>query len=301
MQESKRTNLSYSSFSIFFGVFLSFVIFISSVLAIDKWDEGYDVDNKTTEPVRVTSSQDCHIVDNDNDANDYFVPTKSQNEWNNLTSNLPNNVSVRSPSWTPARSSKCNGEPLTQTNECGQTYTTTGTNCCSHYSSGCFSNDVYWYDACNQREGMKEDCGAAGCIDGSCCVASSWSPALSSVCSGESFRQTSNCGTTRNAIGTKSCCVPNVGHRCSYIPNHVYYCKGTAICTNATQPGQETGCSNTDHTWSHQDLTGKTTYSSGHMFFHGPCRGSCSEWSSTWASCVYRVGTVQCDGTCRYY
>ncbi|MFH0846185.1 MAG: hypothetical protein V1851_02165 [Patescibacteria group bacterium] len=44
------------------------------------------------------------------------------------------------------------------------------------------------------------------------CIATFWNPDVSSVCSGESFVQTSNCGETRTVIGTKSCavvCVPN--------------------------------------------------------------------------------------------
>jgi hypothetical protein len=38
---------------------------------------------------------------------------------------------------------------------------------------------------------------------GSCCVATSWSPNTNTVCSGTSFVQTSNCGTTRSNTGTK--------------------------------------------------------------------------------------------------
>jgi hypothetical protein len=37
------------------------------------------------------------------------------------------------------------------------------------------------------------------------CTVSSWSPATSTVCSGNTFEQTSNCGGKRNATGTKSC------------------------------------------------------------------------------------------------
>ncbi len=41
--------------------------------------------------------------------------------------------------------------------------------------------------------------------DGVCCVDTVWAPATSTVCSGTSFTQTSNCGRTRNAVGTKVC------------------------------------------------------------------------------------------------
>jgi len=43
-----------------------------------------------------------------------------------------------------------------------------------------------------------------------CCVDTSWTPATSSYCSGTPFTQTSNCGTTRGAIGTKVCIVVGI-------------------------------------------------------------------------------------------
>jgi hypothetical protein len=42
-----------------------------------------------------------------------------------------------------------------------------------------------------------------------CCSDSSWTPDPSTVCSGTYFTQTSNCGNTRGATGTRVCCVPN--------------------------------------------------------------------------------------------
>ena len=50
------------------------------------------------------------------------------------------------------------------------------------------------------------------------CTVSSWSPDPSTYCSGTSFTQTSNCSTTRSATGTKDCCTPDVYYRCSYSP-----------------------------------------------------------------------------------
>lgn len=41
------------------------------------------------------------------------------------------------------------------------------------------------------------------------CVDTSWTPDPSTVCDGETFTQTSNCGNTRTAIGTKNCAVCN--------------------------------------------------------------------------------------------
>jgi hypothetical protein len=44
--------------------------------------------------------------------------------------------------------------------------------------------------------------------DGHCCIVSSWSPATSTVCSGKSFPQISNCGTTQTAWGSFNCSLP---------------------------------------------------------------------------------------------
>jgi len=41
------------------------------------------------------------------------------------------------------------------------------TSCTSHSTSKCYSNDMYWYDSCGNKEDKKEDCGTAGCITGS--------------------------------------------------------------------------------------------------------------------------------------
>jgi len=55
-----------------------------------------------------------------------------------------------------------------------------------------------------------------GCTDGAClsapstnvtpttCSETSWSPLTSTICNGQTFTQTSNCGTTRNAVGIKT-------------------------------------------------------------------------------------------------
>ncbi len=42
--------------------------------------------------------------------------------------------------------------------------------CTSEASSACFQDDLYWYDSCGNREGVKEECGNAGCEEGTCRV-----------------------------------------------------------------------------------------------------------------------------------
>jgi hypothetical protein len=67
------------------------------------------------------------------------------------------------------------------------------------------------------------------------CTDSSWTPNQNTVCSGSSFTQTSNCGNTRQQVGTKDCsaCVDS-----SWSP------QVTTICSNVTVQ-QTSNCGNT--------------------------------------------------------
>ena len=68
---------------------------------------------------------------------------------------------------------------------------------------------------CDNNLNLANNCNACGCPSGQNCQSNgqcvavcqdtSWSPDTSTVCSGQSFTQTSNCGNTRAATGTKSC------------------------------------------------------------------------------------------------
>lgn len=59
------------------------------------------------------------------------------------------------------------------------------------------------------------------CKEGACieCTDSTWNPTSSFICSGEIFTQTSNCGNTRKATGTKTCSYDNY---ISVIPEKMY-------------------------------------------------------------------------------
>lgn len=50
-------------------------------------------------------------------------------------------------------------------------------------------------------------------VDGNGCVDTTWTPSASTVCSGIPFTQTSNCGTTKSAVGVKTtgACAPPDG------------------------------------------------------------------------------------------
>jgi len=89
-------------------------------------------------------------------------------------------------------------------------------------------------DVCNGQSFTRSRCGISEAgtgtkTTGECavCVASSWTPATNTYCSGTSFTQTSNCGTTRSATGIKTtgeCCVAS-----SWTPATNTYCSGTSF------------------------------------------------------------------------
>ena len=114
--------------------------------------------------------------------------------------------------------SHCSGTTYHSSNGCGScTGTKTDGVCCTPAfdNSACATYGVTCgsYDAgC----GVTVNCGSCTypltCVNGNCsCTDSSWSPDPSTVCSGTSFTQTSNCGRTQSSTGTKTdgaCCTP---------------------------------------------------------------------------------------------
>ena len=53
----------------------------------------------------------------------------------------------------------CTGGEVCQGGDC---------TCVSHDHRDCYDGDVYWFDSCNNREGLAEDCGTFGCSGGAC-------------------------------------------------------------------------------------------------------------------------------------
>jgi hypothetical protein len=88
------------------------------------------------------------------------------------------------------------------------------------------ANQIKIEGSCKRLD-YNTDCDEGPCIspgkmacDGTCIGATvitptSWSPDSSTVCSGTSFTQISDCGSTRSATGTKHC-GPAVGSSCSF-------------------------------------------------------------------------------------
>ncbi|MFH0808337.1 MAG: hypothetical protein V1888_01850 [archaeon] len=82
----------------------------------------------------------------------------------------------------------------------------------SAINQGLFSGkwDKVASDVCNGQSFTRSRCGISEVgtgtkTTGACCVASSWTPATDTVCSGQIFTQYSNCGTTISATGSKNC------------------------------------------------------------------------------------------------
>ena len=72
------------------------------------------------------------------------------------------------------------------------------------------------------------------------CIDTTWTPDPSTICLGESFTQTSNCGTTRGAVGTKDCvCTPSWS--CASWSICSVDCTQTRICTDINNCGVDTG------------------------------------------------------------
>ena len=87
------------------------------------------------------------------------------------------------------------------------------------YGSSCSSQIRSCFDGTLSGSNSYTDtsCSVQACID------SSWGPSQSSVCSGESFTQTSNCGTTRTISGTSTAgvCAPSPSaDNCAYGVGH---------------------------------------------------------------------------------
>jgi len=65
------------------------------------------------------------------------------------------------------------------------------------------------------------------CTQEPTCEDTSWTPSTSTVCSGDSFEQVSNCGNTKQAIGTKDCSAPC--EDTTWSPSTSNYCEGNTF------------------------------------------------------------------------
>ena len=79
---------------------ISFAIFLMiisiSIFAISQWNEGYRVNKGDSVTVYVGPEKECHKVTNNNPSLDFFIPTKTTNEWDSFANHLPSGVSIGS-------------------------------------------------------------------------------------------------------------------------------------------------------------------------------------------------------------
>ena len=134
------------------------------------------------------------------------------------------------------------------------------------------------------------------CADQNFCVldVSSWSPATSTVCSGTTFTQTSNCSTTRSATGTKDCCTPGL---CS-------------ACPGPTMPADDSACGTIDCDGRNYYYTSGTASATGTNYckyrnyadiISSRCEGLGNCKDANTSDCVsYLDSTKATCGICKY-
>lgn len=101
------------------------------------------------------------------------------------------------------------------------------------------------YPACPRvaacGESVTNSCGEICSVGAPCsnnqCTDNSWTPAVSTICEGLTFSQTSNCGASRTEIGTKDCSAPggggsSCGSPCSRKFKYEKCCGGRRICSD---------------------------------------------------------------------
>ena len=219
----------------------------------------------------------------------------------------------------------CEGTSYGSPTGCGTCWGTRGTDCSGagnycvgvNYGSptGCGScwgtktdGACCAYDACDSANVSlyhTNECCTGKCLGYRCgtipvCTDSSWTPDPSDVCSGTSFTQTSNCGTTRAATGTKT-----VGNCCTYdacdnANTSLYYtnqcCTGTCLGYRCgTKPLPVAGCGGS--------CTSDTDCQSGLTCspYTSTCTGSSCTCSPTNPGCAANTcAGTSCDDGCNW-
>lgn len=123
---------------------------------------------------------------------------------------------------------------------CGGSFGTMGqcSGCTCNWGYQCdMGDDLYSHLHSSGGFLCSSGCGSdAQCCPPPSCTDSSWSPDPSTVCAGEYFTQTSNCGSTRGAWGTAAC---PINGACNY--NTQMFCPSSFpsgnLCASGTQDG----------------------------------------------------------------
>jgi len=102
------------------------------------------------------------------------------------------------------------------------------------------------------------------------CEDTSWSPDASTICSGTSFIQTSNCGNTRTSTGTKSCTCSESGGTC-----YVLVCPTNTIKDTSKSCGTGTICCMPPTTCGDGTISGNEECDDGNTASGDGCSSSC--------------------------
>ena len=220
-------------------------------------------------------------------------------------------LSCTDTTWTPDVTTVCSGNTFTQTSNCNNTREAIGTK--SMVDGGwdwtgeqtCHSATEYKkLRSCTNPE---PSCGGADCVgdaytivaceegetcsDGQCvvsCTDTTWTPDVTTVCSGNTFTQTSNCNNTREATGTKNCCSAIDGG---------WEWTGIQTCYSSTKYKKFRSCTNPEPSCGGVDCVGNPyvvmTCAEGKVCSDGQCVTSCTP------DCDGKVcGTDGCGGSC---
>jgi len=130
------------------------------------------------------------------------------------TTTTTTNTTCTDSTWTPDTALTCTGTNVTQTSNCGNTRTVPGTKvCCT--PNGTVTCNPDCPTACGKPASTittcTDSCGGPAtkqcAATAACCTDTTWTPNPNTVCAGQKFTQTSNCGATREGTGTKDCSV----------------------------------------------------------------------------------------------
>ena len=191
------------------------------------------------------------------------------------------------------------------------TYKVTNNNDCddsvpyvAHSYVSCVSNNLYWYDTCNNRGGLYQSCGVYGCNTGTnFCIAGYCGDnyidsGLGEVCESSNLNGhtcetqglksgTLKCAGNCKSFDTSSCCVATYGNGCGS-------CGGTVTCGGgcsiATPGNYGNGCT------SAANNCGQTN--SGNINCAGSCSASKPADQSIGGNCGSCGGKVLCGGSC---
>ena len=147
----------------------------------------------------------------------------------------------------------CGPDSCGKTNGCGKCYYPEycGSDyqchspCTSHYTYKCYSNDVYWYNSCNQRESKKQECYSAGCSGNKCCTSHYTSKCYNndvywySSCNHRQDKK-QECGSL--GCSNNQCCTSHYTSKC--YDNDVYWYSSCNQRQDKKQECGTLGCSN---------------------------------------------------------